>query len=103
MKLIDDKTIKYLIESFDLDSMSEENKNEVLTEVLELISKRASAKIMEDFSEEEITEFEAISESDLEKMEEFLIAKNSDAKKIFDEEAKMVKDELLDIKLKIKA
>ena len=103
MKLIDDKTIKYLIESFNLDSMLEENKNEVLTEVLELISKRAGVKIMENFSEEEITEFEAISESDLEKMEEFLIAKNSDAKKIFDEEAKMVKDELLDIKLKIKA
>lgn len=102
MKLIDDKTIKYLIESFDLDSMSEENRSEVLTNVLEFISKRASAKIMEDFSEEEITEFELISESDLEKMEEFLIAKNSDAKKIFDEEVKMVKDELLDIKLKIK-
>ena len=102
MKLIDDKTIRYLIESLNLDSMSEENKNEVLTEVLELISKRAGVKIMENFSEEEITEFEAISESDLEKMEEFLIAKNSDAKKIFDEEVKITKDELLKIKSKIK-
>ncbi|MCK4891563.1 MAG: hypothetical protein KAS78_02750 [Candidatus Pacebacteria bacterium] len=103
MKLIDDKTIKYLIESLNLDSMSEENKNEVLTEALGLISKRAGVKIMENFSEEEITEFESISESDLEKMEEFLIAKNSDAKKIFDKEVKITKDELLKIKLKIKA
>lgn len=103
MKLIDDETIKYLIESLNLDSMSEENRNEVLTNVLELISKRAGVKIMEDFSEEEITEFEAISESDLEKMEEFFIAKNSDAKKIFDEEVKITKDELLKIKSKIKA
>ncbi len=103
MKLIDDETTEYLIESLGLNSMSVENKNKVLTEVLELVGQRASAKIMENFSEEEITEFEAISENDLEKMEEFLIAKNSDAKKIFDEEARITKDELLDIKSKIKA
>ena len=103
MKLIDDKTTESLIESLGLDSMSEENKDKVLTEVLELISKRAGAKIMENFSEEEIVEFEAIPENDLEKMEEFLIAKNPDAKKIFDEEARIVKDELLYIRLKIKA
>ncbi|MCK4592200.1 hypothetical protein KAT63_02030 [Candidatus Parcubacteria bacterium] len=103
MKLIDEKTTKYLIESLNLDSMPEENKNEVLTKVLELISERAGAKIMENFSEEEITEFEAVSKNDLEKMEEFLIAKNPDAKKIFDEEVKITKDELLDIKLKIEA
>ena len=102
MKLIDEETTKYLTKSLDLDSMSEENENKVLTKVLELISERAGVKIMEDFSEEEIKEFEAISENDLEKMEEFLIAKNPDAKKIFDEEVKITKDELLDIKSRIK-
>ncbi|MCK4799769.1 hypothetical protein KAS31_02215 [Candidatus Parcubacteria bacterium] len=101
MKLIDEKTTEYLIESLDLSLMSEENRNKVLIEVLELVSKRAGARIMENFGEEEIAEFEAISKNDLEKMEEFLIAKNSDAKKIFDEEVKTTADELLKIRSKI--
>ena len=103
MKLIDEKITEYLIESLGLGLMLEENKNKVLIEVLELISKRAGVRIMEDFSEEEIAEFEAISKNDLEEMEEFLIAKNSDAKKIFDEEVEATKDELLKVKSKIEA
>ncbi|MEA2098294.1 MAG: hypothetical protein U9P70_04470 [Patescibacteria group bacterium] len=102
MKLIDEKTTEYLTESLNLNLMSEENRNKVLIEVLELISKRAGVKIMENFSEEEVAEFEAISENNLEEMEEFLIAKNSYAKKIFDEEVKTTKDELLKIRSKIK-
>ena len=103
MKLIDEKTTEYLIESLNLSLMSEEDRNKVLIEVLELISKRAGVRIMENFSEEEIAEFEAIHKNDLEKMEEFLIAKNFDAKKIFDEEVKTTKDELLKVKSKIEA
>lgn len=103
MKLIDEKTTEYLIESLNLGLMSEEDRNKVLIEVLELISKRAGVRIMENFSEEEIAEFEAIPKNDLEEMEGFLIAKNSDAKKIFDEEVETTKDELLKVKSKIEA
>ena len=99
MKLITDKIIEDVAESLGLRFLPEEKQNEILTGVLEVISKRAGIQIVEKFSEEETEEFNKIPKDDLEKMEEFMIAKNPDAEKIFEEEAGKVKEELLNAKV----
>ena len=99
MKLITDKIIEDVAESLGLRFLPEEKQGEVLTGVLGIISKRAGMRIVEKFSEEEAKEFNQIPKDDLEKMEEFMIAKNSDAEEIFKEEAEKVKEELLNAKV----
>ncbi len=99
MKLITDKIIEDISNSLGLRFLPEEKQGEVLTGVLGIISKRAGIKIVEKFSEEEAREFNQIPKNNLEEMEEFMIAKNPEAEKIFEEEAGKVKEELLNAKV----
>ena len=100
MKLITDKIIEDITNSLGLRFLPEEKQGEVLTGVLGIISKKAGIRIVEKFSDEEAEEFNKIPKDDLEKMEEFMIAKNPEAGKIFEEEAGKVKEELLNAKVK---
>ena len=99
MKLITDKIITDVADSLGLRFLPEEKQGEILTGVLGIISKKAGIRIVEKFSEEEAEEFNKIPKDNLEEMEEFMIAKNSEAGKIFEEEAGKVKEELLDAKV----
>jgi len=99
MKLINDKIISDLDESLGLRFLSEEKRSEILTRVLELVSKRAGMRIVEKFSDEETAEFNKIPKDDLEQMEDFMVAKNPDAENIFENEAEKVKEELLNAKM----
>ena len=99
MKLIDDEIINNLNKSLGIKFLAEEKRSEVLTRVLELISKRAGLRIIEKFSDEETEEFNEIPKDDFEQMENFMIAKNTDAKDIFSDEAEKVKEELLNAKV----
>jgi len=95
MKLIDDKMIQDLTDSLGLRFLPEENREEILNGTLEIISKRAGLIIINVLSEEEAGEFNKIPKDNLEKMEDFMIAKNPDAKSIFEKEAEKVKQEML--------
>ena len=99
MKLVTDKIIEDVADSLGLRFLPEEKQGEVLTGVLGVISKRAGIRIVEKFSDEETEEFNKIPKDNLEEMEEFMLAKNSDAEKIFEEEAEKVKEELLNAKV----
>ncbi len=99
MKLINDKIINDLNESLGIRFLEEEKKSEILTRVLELVSKRAGLRIIEKFSDEETTEFNKIPKDNLEQMEDFMIAKNPGAKDIFSNEAEKLKEELLNAKV----
>lgn len=99
MKLIDDNMIEDLAVSLGLEFLPKGKREEVLTEITKLISKRAGAKVMENFSEEEIRDFNKIPDDDLGQMEDFLLAKNSEAKNIFNEEAKRTKEEILSMRV----
>ena len=98
MKLLNDKIIEDLNESLGIRFLEDDKKSEVLTRVLELVSKRAGLRIIEKFSDEETAEFNKISKDNLEQMEDFMITKNPDAKDIFEDEAGKVREELLDAK-----
>ncbi len=95
MKLINNKIIDDLFNSLGLRFFAKEKQNEIMTRILELISKRAGIVIVEGFSDQEAEEFNKIPKSDLEQMEDFMIAKNPKAKEIFQEEAEKVKEEML--------
>ena len=95
MKLINNKIIDDLFNSLGLRFFAKEKQNEIMTRILELISKRAGIGIVEGFSDQEAEEFNKIPKSDLEQMEDFMIAKNPKAKEIFQEEAEKVKEEML--------
>jgi len=99
MKLINDKIIGDLNKSLGIGFLPQEKRSEVLTRVLELISKRAGMRIIEKFSSEEMTEFNKIPKDDFEQMEDFMVAKNPDAESVFENEAEKVKEELLDVKV----
>ena len=99
MKLITDKIIEDIANSLGLKFLPEEKQGEVLTGVLGIISKRAGIRIVKKFSEEEAREFNQIPKNNLDKMEEFMLAKNPEAGKIFEEEAGKVKEELLNAKV----
>ena len=99
MKLITDKIIEDITNSLGLRFLPEEKQGEILTEVLEIISKRSGIRIMEKFNDKETEEFNKIPKDDLEKMEEFMLAKNPDAEKIFQEETEKMKEELLNAKV----
>lgn len=95
MKLIDEKIIDDLFESLGLRFLAEKEQKEIMTRILELISKRAGLKIVEKFSNKEVEEFNKIPADDLARMEDFMLAKNANAKKIFQQEAELVKEEIL--------
>ncbi len=95
MKLIDEKIIDDLFGSLGLRFLAQKEQNEIMTRILELVSKRAGLKIVGKFNDKEVEEFNKIPADDLEKMEDFMIAKNKNAKKIFQEEAELVKGEIL--------
>ena len=99
MKLINDKIINDLNESLGIRFLEGDKKNEILTRVLELVSKRAGLRIIEKFSDEETAEFNEIPKDNLEQMEDFMLAKNPGAKSIFENEAEKVKEELLNAKV----
>ncbi len=99
MKLINDKIINDLNESLGIRFLAEDKRSEVLTRVLELVSKRAGLRIIEKFNAEEMAEFNKIPKDDLERMEDFMIAKNPNTKDIFSDEAEKVREELLDAKM----
>jgi len=99
MKLINDEIIDNLNKSLGIRFLEEEKRSEVLTRVLELVSKRAGLRIIEKFNAEEMAEFNKISKDDLERMEDFMIAKNPDTKNIFSDEAEKVREELLNAKV----
>jgi (p)ppGpp synthase/HD superfamily hydrolase len=101
MKLLDDKIVEDLADSLGLRFFSEEDRNKILTETLEVINKKAGQRIIENFSDEETEEFNKIPEDDLEQMEDFMIARNSRAKDIFKEEAEEVKEKLLKAKVEV--
>ena len=99
MKLLNDKIIEDLNESLGIRFLEEEKKSEILTRVLELVSKRAGLRIIEELSDEETAEFNKISKDNLEQMEDFMLAKNPGAEKVFENEAEKVKEELLNAKV----
>lgn len=99
MKLIDDKTIEDLVESLGLKFLPVKRRNEILTMTLELIGKRASIRITESLSEAEVNEFNSIPKNEFEKIEDFLISKNPDAKNIFEEEIRKTKEDILGSKI----
>ncbi len=99
MKLINDEIINDLNESLGIRYLPEDKRSEVLTRVLELVSKRAGLRIIEKFNAEEMAEFNKISKDDLERMEDFMVAKNPAAKDIFSDEAEKVREELLNAKV----
>lgn len=99
MKLIDNKIIDDLNLSLGLHFFPKKERMEILTRILELISKRAGLRIMEKFTDEETADFNNIPKDDFGKMEEFILAKNPNAKGVFEEEAGKVKEELLEAKM----
>ena len=99
MKLLNDKIINDLNKSLGIKFLPEEKRSEVLTKVLELVSKRAGLRIIEKFNAEEMAEFNKISKDNFERMEDFMIAKNPDTENIFNDEAGKVREELLDAKV----
>lgn len=101
MKLIDDKIIENLSESLGLKFMPEEKRGEILTMILELASKRAGIRIVENLSEQEVDEFENIPKTEFEKIEDFLISKNPNAQNIFAEEIEKTKEDILNSKINI--
>ena len=99
MKLINDKIVDDLFESLGLKFLAQQKQDEIMTRVLELISQRAGAKIIETLSDQETKEFNEIPKDDLEQMENFIILKNPNAEEIFKQEAQAVKKELLNNKV----
>lgn len=101
MKLIDDKMIEDIIDSLGLRFLSIEKRNEILNMTLELISKRASIRIIENLNDIEVSEFNGIPKNELEKIEDFLISKNPNAKMIFEEELAKTKNDILSSKINL--
>ena len=98
MELIDKKMIDKLAEDLGLKFLAEEKRDDMMKRILELITKRAGLRIMENLSEEELKEFKEIPAGDTKKMEEFLLAKNPDVKNLFIEEMEAVKKEMLEFR-----
>lgn len=98
MELIDKKMIDGLAEDLGLGFLAKEKRDEMMGRILELITKRAGLRIMENLSEEELKEFKEVPAGDTEKMEKFLLSKNPDVKNLFIEEMEAVKKEMLEYK-----
>lgn len=99
MRLINEKIIEDITDSLGLRFFPKDKRDEILTGMLEVISKKASIRIVKKFSDAEAEEFNKIPEYDLEKMEDFMIAKNPHAENIFNEEAEKLKEDLLNMKI----
>lgn len=91
--------IEDLAISLGLEFLPKGKREEVLTEITKLISRRAGARVMENLSEKEVESFNKIPDDDLSQMEDFLLAKNPKAKNIFYEEAERTKKEMLSMKI----
>lgn len=98
MKLISDEILTDLEVSLGLDLLAVQERAEIMKEVVSLISSRAGIRIMQRFSEAEAREFNSIPEGMLEEMEAYILAKNPDARTIFEEEARLTKEDILRIK-----
>jgi hypothetical protein len=93
--------IEDIIDSLGLRFLSVEKRNEILTMTLELISKRASIRIIESLNDVEVGEFSNIPKNEFEKIEDFLILKNPNAKTIFEEELAKTKNDILSSKINL--
>lgn len=98
MKLISDAILADLEVSLGLDSLAGAERAEVMKEIVSLISSRAGVRIIQKFSEEEAREFNAIPEGKLEEMEDYILAKNPEARVIFEEEARLTKEDIMRIR-----
>lgn len=101
MKLISDEIIKDLETSLGLNLFPEKERGELLTEVLEVLSKQAGTKIIKEFTHEQAKEFNKISKENLEEMEAFMIKNNPKAFEIFKDEAIKIRERLLNSKVQI--
>lgn len=101
MKLLSDKMIEDLKISLCLDLMAEKERNELLTNILEVISQQASSVIMKGLSDEKVNEFNMIPKDNLDAMEDFLIKNNPASPEIFSRIAMETKEKLLNSKIKI--
>jgi len=99
MQLISDTTLRDIEKSLGLDFLNTENKNGVMTGIIELICTRAGIRIMKGFNAEQTAEFNLIPEKDLEAMEDFILANSPEARAIFEEEAQRAKAEGLSAKI----
>ncbi|MDD3190251.1 MAG: DUF5663 domain-containing protein [Candidatus Pacebacteria bacterium] len=99
MQLISEKTLQDIEESFGLDLLDKNRKNDIMKEMVSLISSRAGIRIMKELSEDEAKEFNRIPDENIEEMENYLLTKNPNAKEIFEEEAQKTKKELLNTKI----
>jgi len=99
MQLISEKTLQEIEESFGLDLLDKSKKNDIMREMVGLISSRAGIRIMKELSEDEAREFNQIPEENIEEMENYLLTKNPNAKEIFEEEAQKAKAELLNTRI----
>ncbi|MFA7169420.1 MAG: hypothetical protein WC178_01040 [Candidatus Paceibacterota bacterium] len=98
MQLISDKTLQEIERALGLDFLDKEKRASTMTEIVALISNRAGLRIIKEFSEEEAEKFNQIPENNLEEMENYILAKNPNAKNIFEEEAQKTKEDLLKMK-----
>ncbi len=99
MQLISDTTLRDIEQSLGLDFLNTENKNGVMTGIIELICTRAGIRIMKGFDAQQTEAFNRIPEKDLEAMEDFILANSPDARAIFEEEAQRAKAEVLSAKI----
>lgn len=100
MQLISDEVLKDIEKSFGLDLVDEETRSKTMTEVIALISSRAGFRVVKEFNEKETDEFNQIPKDNLAEMEAYIMAKNPKAKEIFAEEAKKIKEEVLNTEIK---
>jgi hypothetical protein len=99
MQLISDKTLADIEKSLGLDLIESEKKNDVMSKIISVICSRSGIRIIKNFSDEEAKEFNLIPEDDLEKMENYILAKNPDARNIFEDEAEKLKNEMLNAEI----
>lgn len=100
MQLISNAILHDIEESFGLNRVEENKRNEIITEIVSLVSSRAGLRIIKEFNEEETKEFNEIPQENLEEMERYILAKNAMAREIFAEEAQKIKAEILNSKIK---
>lgn len=98
MQLINDTILQDIEKSLGLDVLEEGERSGTMKEVVMLISSRAGLRIMKEFSEEEAREFNAIPDGLFEEMEDYILAKNPDAREIFEDEAQKTKEDILRIR-----
>jgi hypothetical protein len=101
MKLISDEIIKEIEMSLGLNLFPEKEREDLLNEVLEVLSKQAGTKIIKGFSDEKVEQFNQIPKENLEEMETFMIENDTRAVVIFKEEAALIIKRLLNSKVQV--